>query len=1051
MALLDAITDAVLREHFDPLTLHRGREYAATGHVGAVHVITLGEGTATASANVRGTRPAPYRAQLTVEAVEGELWLTSQCSCPVRFDCKHGAALALSLVRSETLQPPTEWEAQLTGLLTQLADEVREEGGLTPLALEFELDTGRGRFTHRDSPMVRIRPLRGGARQRWVKTGADWPDITAAVPGRAFARAQLRPLQELSRALQHERGFWYAGTGSPLDDFGPRVIELIAAAHAAGVELVAGHDLAGVHVHDERPELVVQARREADGTRLEMGLDIAGAVRSGPHVLLIGHPVHSAAVLIEGVLHLARLAGQLPSQAAALLTRAGGLRVPEADTERLSALLGPLARLVPVRSPDDSVTVPEAPRPQAELRVTWRSSTHAEVTWHWRYGTRLYPLASVDDLGTVRDAAVEKEIAATLPAELVSAHEFTGGDALALALHELPSLRELPDVVVVEIERPEFRAAIDDPEIRFELAAPDAGHTDWLDLEVHVAIDGESVPLPDVLEALTRGDDFLVLPSGLYVATERPEFSRLHDVVAAAAQLRERDGDSLRIGKDDLGIWAQLDDAGVVDRQAGEWVARARALRDLVDIPRPEPTGLTATLRPYQRDGFHWLAFLWEHGLGGILADDMGLGKTVQVLALVAHASARGSAPFLVVAPTSVVTSWTSEAARHVPGLRVATVTRRSDDVAALAAQADVVVTTYALLRLEQEQFAARAWGGLVLDEAQQTKNHQSKTYAAARRIQASFRLAVTGTPFENQLMELWALLSIAAPGLYPSPRQFRDLVANPVERGTDPSALERFRRRIRPFLLRRTKELVADDLPTKQEQVVAVELGSHHRRVYDAHLARERQRILGLLDDFDRNRVAILAALTTLRQLALDPALVDAEHEGIGSAKVDYLVDQLPEITAEGHRALVFSQFTRYLARVRDRLATAGIDTSYLDGSTTDRGRVIDEFRSGDAPVFLISLKAGGVGLTLTEADYVFLLDPWWNPAAEAQAVDRAHRIGQQRHVNVYRLVSADTIEEKVMALKARKAELFAQVLDGDSGASTALRAGDIRGLFEA
>lgn len=1054
MALLDALTADVLREHFDPLTLDRGREYAETGRVGAAQVITLGEGTVTASANVQGSRPAPYRVQLTMESMAGELWLATQCSCPVRLECKHGAALALTLTRATSPPPHTGWEEQLTGLLTQLAEEAADDGDLAPLALEFQLETGGGRFTRAEAPTVRIRPLRGGARQKWVKTGADWPDIAAAVPGRAFPRAQLRTLQELCRALQHQSGFWYAGAGTPLEDFGPRVVEIIAAAHAAGVALVAGRDLAGVEVHDDRPELVVQARRDGDGTRLETGLDLAGAVRSGPRVLLVGRPAHSVAVLVDGVLHLARLAAPLPPQAAALLTRASPLRVPEADAERLGALLGPLARLVPVRSPDESVVVPEPPRPQAELRVTWRSSSRVQLEWRWRYGARTYPLASRDDFGTVRDAAAESKIASSLPAELVDVGELTGGDALALALHELPALRELADVVVVEVERPEFREAVHGPEIRFDLAEPAAGeaadHTDWLDLEVHVSIEGEAVPLPDVLAALTRGEEFLVLPSGLYVATDRPEFERLHDVVAAAAQLRERDSDALRVGKDDLGIWAQLADAGVVDRQAGEWVARARALRDLVEIPRPEPTGLTATLRPYQCDGFHWLAFLWEHGLGGVLADDMGLGKTIQVLALVAHAAVRGAEPFLVVAPTSVVSSWTAEAARHTPGLRVATVTRRSDDVAARAAEADLVVTTYALLRLERAQFAGRRWGGLVLDEAQQTKNHQSKTYAAARGIEAPFRLAVTGTPFENRLMELWALLSIAAPGLYPSPRLFRDQVVNPVERDGDPRALDRFRRRIRPFVLRRTKEVVAADLPRKQEQVVTVELGSRHRRLYDAHLARERQRILGLLDDFDRNRVAILSALTTLRQLALDPALVDPQHDHVGSAKVDYLVDQLLEITDEGHRALVFSQFTRYLRRVRERLEAEGIATSYLDGTTTARGRVIEGFRSGDAPVFLISLKAGGLGLTLTEADYVFLLDPWWNPATEAQAVDRAHRIGQRRHVNVYRLVSAETIEEKVMALKARKAELFAQVIDGDAGAGTALEASDIRGLFD-
>ena len=337
-----------------------------------------------------------------------------------------------------------------------------------------------------------------------------------------------------------------------------------------------------------------------------------------------------------------------------------------------------------------------------------------------------------------------------------------------------------------------------------------------------------------------------------------------------------------------------------------------------------------------------------------------------------------------------------------------------------------------------------------MLDEAQQVKNHQGKTYAAARAVDADFRLAVTGTPFENRLMELWSLLSITAPGLYPVPRRFRDMVVGPVEKDGDQAALDRFRRRIRPFLLRRTKELVAADLPPKQEQVLEVDLEPRHRKIYDTHLAKERQKILGLVEDFDRNRVAIFSALTKLRQLALDPALVDPDHDHVGSAKVSLLAEQLAEVTAEGHQALVFSTFTSFLARVRERLDADGIPTVQLDGSTRDREAVIEAFRRAEAPVFLISLKAGGVGLTLTEADYVYVLDPWWNPAAEAQAVDRAHRIGQDKHVHVYRLVATDTIEEKVMALKARKAELFARVIDGGGASAHGISADDIRGLFE-
>jgi SNF2 family DNA or RNA helicase len=311
------------------------------------------------------------------------------------------------------------------------------------------------------------------------------------------------------------------------------------------------------------------------------------------------------------------------------------------------------------------------------------------------------------------------------------------------------------------------------------------------------------------------------------------------------------------------------------------------------------------------------------------------------------------------------------------------------------------------------------------------------------------FRLALSGTPMENRLMELWSLLSIVAPGLYPWPQRFQETVAVPVERLGDRDALERFRRRVRPFLLRRTKELVAADLPAKQEQVLEVALTPRHRRIYDTHLQRERQAILGLVDEFDRHRIAIFRSLTRLRQLSLDAALVDEQYDGIGSAKVDLLVDHLLELAAEGHRALVFSQFTSFLGRIRERLTREGIASSYLDGRTRRRGDVVDGFRRGDDPVFLISLKAGGVGLTLTEADYVFVLDPWWNPAVEAQAVDRTHRIGQTRPVNVYRLVATDTIEEKVMALKARKAALFSQVIDDDALMSAPLGADDVRELF--
>ncbi|HLR85666.1 MAG TPA: DEAD/DEAH box helicase, partial [Nocardioidaceae bacterium] len=434
----------------------------------------------------------------------------------------------------------------------------------------------------------------------------------------------------------------------------------------------------------------------------------------------------------------------------------------------------------------------------------------------------------------------------------------------------------------------------------------------------------------------------------------------------------------------------------------------------------------------------------------------MGLGKTLQALAMVARAKEAGRlhAPVVVVAPTSVVPSWVRECTRFAPRLGIVAVTettsRRGADLADVVAGADVVVTSYALFRLEFEAYDAVDWSGLILDEAQFVKNHQAKTYGCVRRLRAPFKLAITGTPLENSLMDLWSMLSIVAPGLFANPERFKEQFRNPIERGKDSDVLATLRRRVRPLIRRRTKELVASDLPPKQEQVLEVALSPQHRRIYQTHLQRERQKILGLLDEPDQNRFTILRSLTLLRQLSLDPYLVDDEHADVRSGKIDTLLEQLREVTGEGHRALVFSQFTRFLGRVRERLDDEGLTYSYLDGTTRDRATTIERFKSGRAEVFLISLKAGGFGLNLTEADYCFVLDPWWNPAVEQQAVDRAHRIGQTRNVMIYRLVSSDTIEEKVMELKARKRDLVARVMDDESGdLAASLSAQDIRGLL--
>jgi SNF2 family DNA or RNA helicase len=530
----------------------------------------------------------------------------------------------------------------------------------------------------------------------------------------------------------------------------------------------------------------------------------------------------------------------------------------------------------------------------------------------------------------------------------------------------------------------------------------------------------------------------------------------LRELIEESKALQDHHRPELTINRFQASLWEDLTNLGMTIDQSARWEQTVRGLTDISSIEDVEvPPTLQATLRPYQIDGYRWLCFLWAHQLGGILADDMGLGKTLQALALVCHArmACPEQAPFLVVAPTSVVSNWSTEAAKFAPHLRVVCLTesesKRGSRYTEAVAAADLVITSYALLRIDNPRLAELDWSGVILDEAQFVKNHRAKTYQCARRLSAPFKLAITGTPLENSLMDLWALLSIAAPGLFPDPDRFSEYYRRPIERSKDVVRLHQLRRRIRPLMLRRTKESVAAELPPKQEQTVEVELDPRHRRIYQTHLQRERQKVLGLIEDLDRNRFTVLRSITLLRRLSLDPALVDESHNSVPATKTDVLLEDLSELVGEGHQALVFSQFTSFLSRIRTRLADAEIPYAYLDGRTRNRDRVIQQFRDKVASVFLISLKAGGFGLNLAEADYCFVLDPWWNPAIEAQAVDRTHRIGQTKTVMVYRLVAKDTIEQKVMELKARKKELFESVVGGEALAAAELTADEIRGLL--
>ena len=655
----------------------------------------------------------------------------------------------------------------------------------------------------------------------------------------------------------------------------------------------------------------------------------------------------------------------------------------------------------------------------------------------------------------------------------------SGRDAGLVLTDGIEQLGALDGIRVTVLDGvPQIRRASEGPRIHVA-TEDDRSGIDWLGLTVSVTVEGRPVPFAEVFRAVVTGQEEFITADGLLVPVDLERFGELRvlldEAMAASADRvgREPNSTGVRIGLGQAGVLADL--AELADDLAPP-SGRAKALLELAaDTPAPVPVPemLDADLRPYQQHGLDWLAMLWRHRIGGILADDMGLGKTVQALALIAHAhetadtgeagpesDAPGTAaagqpgPFLVVAPSSVVPNWEAEARRFVPSLRVArrsaTEAKSATTVAEDARAHDIVVTSATVLRLDAESYTGVEWAGVILDEAQQAKNPTSKLFAALAGLRADFLLAVTGTPMENNLTELWAVAALSCRGVLPDAKDFRAQYRTPIEKHGDTAALERLRRRLRPFLLRRRKELVAGELPPRTDAVMEIELSAAHRRIYERELARQRASLLALLDDFEANRISILAGLTVLRRLCLDASLIDPDHAGVASAKTDELIAALREVVAEGHRALVFSQFTTYLDTVVDRLRDAGITVAHLDGRTTDRAGAVGEFTEGGAQVFCLSLKAGGVGLNLVGADYVFLLDPWWNPATEAQAVDRAHRIGQTRPVVVYRMVARDTIEERVVELQQRKADLFASVLDSGEHFSAALTADDLRGLLD-
>ena len=597
----------------------------------------------------------------------------------------------------------------------------------------------------------------------------------------------------------------------------------------------------------------------------------------------------------------------------------------------------------------------------------------------------------------------------------------------------------------------------------------------WFDLDMGILVEGERLALAPLLAGLFRRDarwlethDLVRIPDdeGIELLTPRGKrlrvpAGRIKPLAATLIDLFDgfSGGPTLRLSRFDAPRLAELTDTSRWQfRGQNDILAlaeRLQAAQGIADIA--PPAGLRLELRPYQREGLAWLQFLREQRLSGILADDMGLGKTAQTLAhlLLEKEAGRLDRPALVILPTSLIFNWKNEAARFAPDLKVLSLhgPERKTRFAEITAH-DVVLTTYPLLWRDADELTRHPYHLLILDEAQTVKNAQSRSAEAVRRIDTRHRLCLTGTPLENHLGELWSQFDFLLPGFLGSSKQFTRHWRTPIEKQGDTARRDLLARRIRPFVLRRKKEDVARELPPKTIIVRSVELEGAQRDLYEtvraAMDAKVRDEIAS--KGFARSQIVILDALLKLRQVCCDPRLVKARSAAKvrERAKLDLLMAMLPELVDEGRRILLFSQFTSMLSLIEEELVAAGLDYAKLTGDTVDRETPISRFQQGEVPIFLISLKAGGVGLNLTAADTVIHYDPWWNPAVENQATDRAHRLGQDKPVFVYKLIVGGSIEEKILALQERKAELAAGILSEDHGVEVKFGNDDLAALFE-
>jgi superfamily II DNA or RNA helicase len=1047
-----------LASHFDAATVA-----AALVHLraGQVHVV----------------KPPPWPVVARVHDREGHVvtvafgaagHLSSECSCAVGEGCSHAAAAALAVFAREGEYAARQAEAARQAIVGDWLAELGRQDAHPTVALGHEQLVAYVLDVRDGDPALTVvqcaRQKRGGlstgvpiaaladpmrGAPRWVEVDDLRRIAMLRAVTRALPQVTRLPVGRLHTELLRELAgtgllFWESTRGRPLA-YGRPVKEQLTWRPVAGAP--------GAYRLGADEALVIVAARDPHY------VDPGGAL-IGP--LELGVPAELVQRLVTGPPVPASMRTTVERSLRPLLAPAGG--TDAADAADAAAAPTPMQPRLFAALADD----------EPGLRLV------AEAA----YDDECFPLAEWDAARPFeRDLVAEGRAHGRLRTLLA---ELPHGGKPSTSMELLADARAVAEQLVPRLRHEGWQVTLADD---FPHDAPLANVTwverlrplseshGWFALELGVLVAGRTVPLlPILLEAISggqlvlapdgspghRGAGFnLRLPEGelVYVPAER-----VHRWLAPLVELELAGLDAGGELKLPAFVAARLgDDRGAPGRFAAPVeleAARARltALHELA--PRAEPPGFVGTLRPYQRLGQAWLRFLHDAGYGGLLADEMGLGKTIQVLAFLEGLRGEGqlgepgaaSSPALVVAPRSLVGNWEREAARFTPRLvtRVHLGAGRAEDAAGLRG-VPLVITSYQTLVRDLEAFGQIAWTTVVFDEAQALKNPDTQVRGVARTLRAQSRFCSTGTPLENHLGELWSELDIAMPGLVGRRRSFDAFFRRPVEKHGKTEPLELLRQRIRPFLLRRTKETVELDLPPRTEIVESVELDTPQRDLYETLRLRLDTKVRAALaaKGIAGASMLILDALLKLRQCCCDPRLLRlAEARKVpGSAKLERLLDMLVELADSGRTTLVFSQFTGMLALIKPACAAAGIATLELTGQTRDRDDVVRRFQAGEAPVFLVSLKAGGVGLNLTRADTVIHYDPWWNPAAEAQAVARAHRIGQDRPVMVYKLVARGTIEEAIGKMQDEKRVLTDAALR--EGGMTHLQPADLETLY--